>query len=188
MLVLILLGSPRRRGNSELVAEAVARGARSCGAVVETVRLNDLRMRPCQGCGGCAQSGRCILNDEMKPLYEQCDRADRVVLVSPCYFYGLSAQAKIFGDRMQAQWARRYLLGQRFRHGEGRRGFLVATAATKGRRLFEPTILTTRYIFDAMELEYGGEFVVRGVDEKGAVLSREGVLERAEAFGRRLCK
>ncbi|MBM9519467.1 flavodoxin family protein [Desulforhopalus vacuolatus] len=184
MKILIVLGSPRREGNSETVAEAVKRGAEAVGGEVESVYLNDLQIRPCQACGGCSKTGHCILKDEMELLYGKCDGADRIILVSPIYFYGLSAQAKIFGDRMQAQWARRYLCRERFRRGEGRRGYLVSTAATKGERLFESAILTTRYIFDAMEMEYAGEFLVRGVDEKKAVLQQEGVMERAELFGR----
>jgi multimeric flavodoxin WrbA len=188
MKILILLGSPRKGGNSETVAEAVKRGAEAVGGEVELVHLNDLQMRPCQACGGCSKTGLCILEDEMDPLYGKCDDADRIVLVSPIYFYGLSAQAKIFGDRMQAQWARRYLCRERFRQGDGRRGYLVSTAATKGKRLFEAAILTTRYIFDAMDMEYAGEFLVRGVEEKKAVLRQESVMERAEIFGREVAE
>ena len=55
----------------------------------------------------------------MTDLYPKVDVADRILLVSPVYFYGLTAQCKMFGDRLQARWARRYLLKERFREKEG---------------------------------------------------------------------
>ena len=72
----------------------------------------------------------------------------------------------------------------RFRQGEGRKGYLLSAAATKGPRIFECSILTARYIFDAMDVEYGGEFVLRGVDKRKDVYDHPEELQLAEAFGR----
>ena len=135
------------------------------------------------GCGGCDKSGNCIIDDDMKDIYTTVDGADRLLLVSPVYFYGLSAQCKIFGDRMQARWARRYLLKDRYRQEEGRKGYLISSAATKGPKIFDCSILTTRYIFDAMDVEYGGEFLIKGVDKRKAVLNHPEEMQRAEEFG-----
>ena len=120
----------------------------------------------------------------MTDIYTTVDSADRIILASPVYFYGLSAQCKIFGDRMQARWARKYLLKDRYRQGDGRKGYLVSSAATKGPRIFECSILTSRYIFDAMDVEYGGEFLIKGVDKRKAVLDHPEEMQRAEEFGR----
>ena len=117
-------------------------------------------------------------------FFQMADDADRILLVSPVYFYGLSAQCKIFGDRFQARWARRYLLKERFRETEGRKGYLLSTAATKGPKIFDCSILTARYIYDAMDVEYGGEFLVKGVDKRKAVLEVPDEITRAEQFGR----
>ena len=184
MKILLLLGSPRKGGNTDCLAEAVASGAEENGAQVESIRLNGLNLKPCQGCGACDKNGICIIDDDMRSLYPKCDEVDRVILASPVYFYGLCAQAKIFGDRMQAQWARRYLMKERFRRDEGRKGYLIMAAATKGTQLFDASILTTRYIFDAMEMKYGGELTVRGVDARKAVLKDEQAMEDAKQFGR----
>jgi len=184
MKIVVLLGSPRKKGNSETLARAVVRPIEQDGGTVEYIRLNDLSLRPCQGCGGCDKTGNCVIKDDMSDIYSAVDDADRILLVSPVYFYGLSAQCKIFGDRMQARWARRYLLKDRFRQGEGRKGYLLSSAATKGPKIFECSILTARYIFDAMDVEYGGEFVVKGVDKRKAVYEHPEELQRAEAFGR----
>lgn len=183
MKMLVILGSPRKGGNSETLALATAEAFAEAGGSYEVVRLNNLKLRPCQGCGGCDTTGDCILKDDMAELYEKSDAADRILLASPVYFYGLSAQCKIYGDRMQAKWARKYLLKERFRGSEGRKGYLVTTAATKGDKIFDCSVLTTRYIFDAMELSYGGDLLVRGVDEKKAVLKQADDMAKAKKLG-----
>ena len=181
MKMLVVLGSPRKNANSETLARKVAEGF---SGKVEYVRLNDLSIRPCQGCGGCDKTGVCVINDDMVQMYELVDDADRIVLASPVYFYGLSAQCKAFGDRFQARWARKYLLKNRFRADEGRKGYLLSTAATKGSKIFDCSLLTTRYIFDAMDVEYGGEFLVKGVDKRKAVQDHPDDILRAIQFGK----
>ncbi len=184
MKILIVLGSPRKRGNGETLAHKVAGAMEQGGSTVEYIRLNDLNLRPCQGCGGCDKTGNCVIKDDMTDIYKKVDDADRILLVSPVYFYGLSAQCKIFGDRFQARWSRRYNLKERFREGEGRKGYLISTAATKGSKIFDCSILTARYIYDAMDVEYGGELLVKGVDKRKAVLEVPDQMAMAEQFGR----
>lgn len=188
MHMVIVLGSPRKNGNSEILAAAVAEGLEKSGGTVEYIRLNSLAIRPCQGCGGCDKTGICVIKDDMTPIYEQVDAADRLLLVSPIYFYALSAQAKIFIDRIQARWARRYNLKKRFKKDEGRRGYLLSTAATKGQKLFESSELTARYTFDALDMDCGESLLVNGVDDRGAVNTQEDQLERARTFGEQIAR
>ena len=184
MKLLVLLGSPREGGNSETLARRIADGVTKEGGSVDYIRLNDLQLRPCQDCGGCVKTGVCVIMDDMTGIYAAVDAADRLLLVSPVYFYALSAQCKSCGDRFQARWSRKYLLKNRFRQGEGRKGYLLATSATKGPKVFDCCKLSTRYIFDAMDLEYGGEFLVKGIDNREAVLELPDEMTRAEQFGR----
>lgn len=184
MKLLVVLGSPRKGGNSETLACKVAEGVEQGGGNAEYIRLNNLNIRPCQGCGGCDKTGICVIDDDMTDIFKAVDEADRIMLVSPVYFYGLSAQCKIFGDRFQSRWARKYELKERFRQGEGRKGYLLSTAATKGPKIFDCSILTTKYIYDAMDVEYGGEFLTKGVDKRKAVLEVPDEMERAAQFGR----
>jgi multimeric flavodoxin WrbA len=184
MKLLVVLGSPRRGGNSETIARKIADQVVEDGGTVDYIRLNDLTIRPCQGCGGCEKKGSCVIKDDMTDIYRAVDEADRILLVSPVYFYSLSAQCKIFGDRLQARWSRKYVLKERFRENEGRKGYLVSTSATVGAKIFDCSILTARYIFDAIDLEYGGEFLVKGVDERKAIQEKQDELDKAAAFGR----
>jgi multimeric flavodoxin WrbA len=184
MKLLVLLGSPRKGGNSETLARKVAEAVEQSGGTVLYKRLNDMSIRPCQGCGGCEKTGNCVIKDDMTEIYQTADEADRIILVSPVYFYALSAQCKSCGDRFQARWSRKYLLKERFRQGEGRKGYLLSTSATKGPKIFNCSILTARYIFDAMDVQYGGEFLVKGVDNRKAVLGFPDEMAKAEQFGK----
>jgi len=184
MKMLIVLGSPRKGGNGETLAGKVAEAVEQAGSTVQYIRLNDLNIRPCQGCGGCDKTGNCVIKDDMTDVYKAVDEADRIVLVSPVYFYGLSAQCKAFGDRLQARWSRKYNLHERFRQDEGRKGYLISTAATKGPKIFDCSILTARYIYDAIDVQYGGELVVTGVDKRKAVLEVPDQMTLASQFGR----
>lgn len=187
MHTLIVLGSPRKNGNSETLAQSVASGILQVpDTSVEFIRLNDLRISPCQGCGGCNKTSICVIEDDMTALYEKVDLCDHLILVSPIYFYGLSAQCKAFVDRFQARWARKYLLGIRFRTDEQRQGTLLATAATEGKKVFDGALLTSQIFFDALDLECGESLLVRGVDQRGDMRKQAQTLEQAVTLGRKI--
>jgi multimeric flavodoxin WrbA len=187
MHTLIILGSPRKNGNSETLAQSVASGILQVpDTSVEFIRLNDLRITPCQGCGGCNKTSVCVIEDDMTALYEKVDLCDHLILVSPIYFYGLSAQCKAFVDRFQARWARKYLLGIRFRTDEQRQGTLLATAATEGKKVFDGALLTSQIFFDALDLECGESLLVRGVDQRGDMQKQAQTLEQAVILGRKI--
>jgi len=102
--ILIVLGSPRKKGNSATLAAKVAEGAIADGADVETVYLNGLNIKPCQGCEKCEQESfnGCDIEDDMNQLYSKMQEADSVVVASPTYWCNISAQTKIFIDRLHA--------------------------------------------------------------------------------------
>jgi multimeric flavodoxin WrbA len=187
MKILGILGSPRRQGNSEILLMAFLQGAREGGAAVTEVFLRDRKISPCQEIYHCFKDGTCPIKDDMQGLYDQLLEADVVVLATPIFFYGVSAQAKAMMDRTQALWARRYVIKKDF-PGGNRQGVLLAVGATKGRLLFVGARLTAKYFFDALNVRYAAELLVRGVDEKGAIKERPEVLEQARDLGRRLAQ
>lgn len=186
MHTVIVLGSPRKNGNSETLAKAVVQGLEEGGSTTEFIRLNTLSIRACQGCGGCDKTGECVIKDDMQEVYEKVDGADRVLLVTPVYFYTVSAQLKLFMDRIQARWSRKYNLNERFRQGEGRRGYLLATSATTGDRIFECSELPVRYTLDALDMEWGEPLLVSGVDHRGDIDKMAEVLQNGVEFGRKI--
>jgi multimeric flavodoxin WrbA len=102
--VLVLLGSPRRKGNSAILAERIAGGARAAGAAVETVYLHALAIAPCKACYACQKpkSKGCSIDDDMQPLYRKMLEADAWVISSPVYWFTMSAQLKLWMDRCLA--------------------------------------------------------------------------------------
>jgi multimeric flavodoxin WrbA len=187
MKVLGIFGSPRREGNSDTLMKAFLEGAAGAGAAVEEVFLRQLKISPCLEIYHCFKDGTCPIKDDMRGLYDKLIEADVVALASPVFFYSLSAQAKAMIDRTQALWARRYVTKQDF-PGGNRQGVLLVTGATKGRLLFVGSRLVARYFFDALNVRYAAEILVRGVDEKGAIKARPEVLDQARDLGRRLGK
>jgi len=99
--VMIVLGSPRKNGNSALLAQQAAAGAQSCGAMVEMIYLQELRLEPCNACDVCqADTGLdCILDDELTALLPRLRQADALILASPVYWFTFTAQMKLFIDR-----------------------------------------------------------------------------------------
>jgi multimeric flavodoxin WrbA len=102
--VLVILGSPRRKGNSSTLAARISRGAKSAGAEVETLFLQGVKISPCRGCDTCQKhdSKGCAIEDDMQRIYPKLIRSDAWVIASPVYWFNMSAQTKIFMDRCYA--------------------------------------------------------------------------------------
>jgi len=102
--VLVILGSPRRKGNSSTLAARISRGAKSAGAEVETLFLQGLKISPCRGCDTCQKddSKGCAIKDDMQEIYPKLIKADAWVIASPVYWFTMSAQTKTFMDRCYA--------------------------------------------------------------------------------------
>lgn len=101
--VLILSGSPRVNGNSSLLSDEFARGAKEAGHVVEKIDVAKKNVKGCLGCNGCYRNdGICIQKDDMAEIREKMLEADVIVLASPIYFYSMSAQLKTVIDRTYA--------------------------------------------------------------------------------------
>ena len=186
MKVLGIMGSPRIRGNTDLLLDEALRGTVSQDAQVEKIIADKLSISPCREYYGCLESGNCVIRDDMDKVYPGLLEADRLIVASPMFFYGLSAQLKALIDRSQALWARKYVL-----HNlpeKSRKGALIAVGATKGERLFEGSILTVKYFFKSIDVEYSDELLIRGVDKKGEIREHPTALNDAYEMGKRLAQ
>lgn len=103
--VLILSGSPRKGGNSDLLCDEFMKGAAEAGNEVEKIRVAAKKIAPCSGCYYCsANGGSCVHSDDMAEILRKMIDADVIVLASPVYFYSVSAQIKAVIDRTVARW------------------------------------------------------------------------------------
>ncbi len=102
MKVLALVGSPRRLGNSEILAKEML-AALPADAEKEMVRLTELRIEPCRACYACLPAERgCVIEDDLAFLLARVKAADAVVIAAPCYFLGAHTSVKTVGDRLIA--------------------------------------------------------------------------------------
>jgi len=101
MNLVLVNGSPRRAGNSTVLAQAVAAGAVAAGArELPPIHIGGMRFQGCQNCGGCEGTGRCVLKDDMAEAYRQLAAANLWIFATPIYFDTLSGQLKLFFDRL----------------------------------------------------------------------------------------
>jgi len=165
MNVVALYGSPRRDGNSDSMLDVFLAERNSDDTLIKIIP-SELNFSHCRGCRLCEKTGVCAINDEMNGVAETLLQADRVVIGAPIFFYSFPASLKALIDRSQVLWSRKYLLKEEMKL---KKGFLLAVGATRGKKLFEGVILTTRFFFDGFNCEYQGEVVFRGFDKKAEI-------------------
>jgi multimeric flavodoxin WrbA len=188
--IVAIYGSPRRKGNTSLLLKKAAEGARDAGAQVEEIILRDLKISPCLEIYGCKQTGRCVIKDDFQGVYDQLLACQGLMLATPIFFYTVSAHTKALMDRCQSLWVKKYWL-EKTPFGKRdfkRKGLFISVGATKGKKLFDGTLLTVRYFFDPLDMELWRSLLYRGLDFEGDVLKHPKYLEEAYQAGRELCQ
>lgn len=99
MKVLGIVGSARKGGNTEIMIEEALAAAREAGAETDMVTVAGKDIKGCDGCDTCRKTGICHIKDDMQPIYKKMEEADAILLGSPVYFYGVTAQTKAIMDR-----------------------------------------------------------------------------------------
>ncbi len=97
--VLILSGTPRKNGNSEILCNEFQKGAEEAGNYVKRVNLREKEIHYCKGCGVCNSTHKCVQKDDMAEILDQMVQADVIVMATPVYFYTMDAQMKTLIDR-----------------------------------------------------------------------------------------
>lgn len=99
---LILIGSPRKKGSTAILAAEAERGLKELGVETTTVFLNDKEIRGCQACYWCKRNdlAACAVKDDMQHVHQLLQESDGVIVASPIYFSGVTAQTKAWLDRM----------------------------------------------------------------------------------------
>jgi multimeric flavodoxin WrbA len=105
---LAIHGSPPYNGNTSSLLEQAVMGARDEGAIVEEISLRDFNMSPCLETYGCKKDGRCVIQDDFQDIYDKLLACNGVMLATPIFFYTVSAYIKIFMDRCQSFWVKKY--------------------------------------------------------------------------------
>lgn len=158
--VLILSGSPRKGGNSDLLCDEFMRGAQENGNAVEKIRITEKNVAPCKACYYCRKSGgQCVMKDDMGEILQKMIDADVLVLASPVYFYSIDAQLKAVIDRTVARWL----------EVKDKEFYYIATCADTEKESCESTLACFRGYADCVE----------GAKEMGVIYGT-GAYERGE--------
>lgn len=188
MKITAIYGSPRKNGNTDLLMQAFIRGIREQGQQPREIFLRDLIFSPCIECGSCNTTGICVLKDEMDTVYPFLITSDIIVLAAPVFFYGLNALTKSMIDRTQCCWASKYLLNKSLReHHESRgKGILLSVGGSKGKKNFDGILLTVKYFFDALDMEFFRYLTYGGIDTQGAILEHPTACHDAYTLGKEI--
>jgi multimeric flavodoxin WrbA len=187
-LITAIYGSPRRQGNtSRLLQQAVA-GARDQGATVTEIVLRDLKIAPCMEIYGCTEAGECVIQDGFQQIRDNILASDGIMLASPIFFYTVSAHTKIFMDRCQSLWVKKYWIDDlpKGQWVSKRQGMFISVGATHGKKLFEGALLTVRYFFDVIDTTLWKSLLYRGLDFEEDVLEHPDYLQESYTAGQAL--
>ena len=184
MFVLGLQGSPRLKGNTSILLSAFMDEAERLGARVHCLHASRVKIKPCMECGNCEEKGFCAIDDEMQHIFHMLREADIIVMATPIFFYGATAQLKSIIDRTQTLWARKYIHKLVDPGRKWRRGLLFAVGATKGKNLFDGVKLTAKYFFDAVGASFDGSLLYRNIEKAGEITNHSSALEDARAMAK----
>jgi len=172
MNILILSGSPRKGGNTDLLAEAFTQGAAEHHNV-EILHVRDYKVNPCMGCNACFKnkSNTCTQKDDMTAIYDKLARADMLVIASPVYFYSISAQLKAVIDRLHNPIRDSFHI---------KKTALLLVGAASLPELFDAILAEYRLCLNFFNIEDAGKVLVRGAKEKGDVKNTNALAEAYE--------
>jgi multimeric flavodoxin WrbA len=181
--VLGIVGSPRRNGNTHILVSRILEGAQAEGAVAETLFLNDLTIRECDGCHACWKGKPCGKQDDMQAVYAKIIESDGIVFGTPVYWYGPTALMKGLIDRFvyfNCPENRAKIRGKAaviavpFEENDPRMADLVVA-------LFEKSLVY-------LEMRLVGQVIAPGVGEKGDILREQARLNEGYELGRKLVR
>jgi len=181
--VLVLTASPRKNGNSTILALKAAEGVKAEGGEADVVPIGHLKIAPCNACNSCITKPEagCVIKDDMQPLFQKIRNAQGIIFATPVYWFNMSAQMKLFIDRAYAIqdkgcWAFTGKdVGVILTYGDED---IFASGGTNALRSFQD-------IFAFAQANFVGA-VYGSADKAGAVRTNGKLLQKAYDLGRKL--
>lgn len=171
--IIVLAGSPRKDGNTDRLVASFVKGAGKNNEV-EVISVHDYKVNPCIGCNSCfaREGNNCFQNDDMQQIYKKLSEADILVIASPVYFYGISAQLKTVIDRLHTPLRNSFNI---------KKLALILVGAAELPEMFDAILTQYKLTLNFFKLEDAGKVLVRGAKDKGDVT--QAGLEQAYKLG-----
>lgn len=172
--IIVLMGSVRKNGNTDLLTQAFIHGAEKENEI-EEIRILNVEVNGCIGCNYCYdnEAHECCQKDDMQMIYEKLKTADILVIGTPVYFYGVSSQLKCLIDRLHNPVREEFKL---------KKLMLLSVAADQIPTVFDSIEMMYDSILNYFHLEDGGRVLVSGVSAKGDIHHNPG-LDKAYELG-----
>lgn len=174
--VLTIETSPRKHGNTEIMAERFLEGAKEAGHETERISLYDQNLQFCRGCLACQKTRECVIKDDVNVMLRKIQDADVLVFSTPIYFYEMTGQMKTLLDRTNPLFSAEY----RFRDV-----YLLAACADSEETSADGAVKGLQGWIDCFEkAELAGVICGYGADQKGDVEKMPEILNQVFDMGK----
>lgn len=172
--ITVFMGSPREDGNSDKLAEAFIKGARSVDNIVNYIFIRQKKINGCIGCEYCYEhAGECAQKDDMQKIYKLLETTDIIVFATPIYYQNFPSQLKAVIDRLYVTENRNFPI---------KGAVLLATYATPGEEMSKQTVDYFKCLINYHKWTNNGIIVVSSLDEKDDIIGNAALL-KAEKLG-----
>jgi multimeric flavodoxin WrbA len=182
MNIIGIIASQRKEGNTAFIVNKILEGAKEQGAETRSFSFSDLDIKPCRGCWACHKSDQgCVIKDDMQKIYDAIERADAILLGLPIYMGQMSAQGKIFTDRLFARFSPRF--SPFFKENAVKQRLILSfNQGNPDAGLFKTYIDYTKHMFEVLEFDVKEVPVVTGL-RNGQAHEREDLRATLKDFG-----
>jgi multimeric flavodoxin WrbA len=182
MNIIGIIASQRKAGNTAFIVNKLLEGAKDQGAKTQSFLFGDLNIYPCRGCMACHKGAKCcVINDDMQKIYEEMEHADAVVLGLPIYMGQMSAQGKIFTDRLFARFSPKF--SPFFKESAIKQKLVLSfNQGNPDAELFKPYMDYTNHMFEVLEFDVREVPVVTDL-RSGSIYERQDLCAALRDFG-----
>ena len=179
--ILAVMGSPRKKGNTDILISKITEGAKDSGAQTGIIYLGGLNIKECDGCHRCWRGKECSKADDMGGIYQKIIDSDAIIFGTPVYWYGTTGLMKLFIDRLVY-----FNCPANRAKIKGKSAVLAIVLEEENPGAFQPVIEFFGKCLAYLEMNLAGQIIVGGVGKKGEILKKKQKLQEAYELGRKL--
>jgi multimeric flavodoxin WrbA len=180
MKEVLVLGSPRLNGNTQIIISEIERGLKDRGFETKKFILHEMDVRYCMGCKSCYTTGECVHNDDVIQIVQEIFDAQLVIVASPSYWGDVTAQLKTFIDRCTPYCDTNE---KRKLFSKNTKGVAVAVRAGGNRSENENLVKTIEHFLGHLNIPFVSSLTAEGINTIDDLISRPELLREAYNFG-----